>query len=166
MKKIERMRKALKNQKGLTLVELLAVIVILGIISAIAVPSIGGIINNAQKDAHIANAEQMANAARLMVTGGIVENEEISLDDLVGDGYIESFPDNPSGDSDYNGNLSRVYFSQDEETGNYQYYVRLVIADGGPEDVFVDGTDTHGHDNAVNISEIRERKRDLINNDL
>ncbi len=31
----------LKNQKGLTLVELLAVIVILGIIAAIAVPSIG-----------------------------------------------------------------------------------------------------------------------------
>ena len=34
----------LKNEKGFTLIELLAVIVILGIIAAIAIPSIGGII--------------------------------------------------------------------------------------------------------------------------
>ena len=38
------LQKRLNNEKGLTLVELLAVIVILGIIAAIAVPSIGGII--------------------------------------------------------------------------------------------------------------------------
>lgn len=41
----------LKNQKGLTLVELLAVIVILGVVAAIAVPAIGGIINNSKKNA-------------------------------------------------------------------------------------------------------------------
>ena len=33
----------LKNEKGLTLIELLAVIVILGIIAAIAIPRIGGL---------------------------------------------------------------------------------------------------------------------------
>ena len=38
-----KMKALLKNEKGLTLIELLAVIVILGIIAAIAVPSIGGI---------------------------------------------------------------------------------------------------------------------------
>ncbi len=38
------LQKRLKNEKGLTLVELLAVIVILGIIAAIAIPSIGNII--------------------------------------------------------------------------------------------------------------------------
>ncbi|KRE93172.1 hypothetical protein ASG89_06615 [Paenibacillus sp. Soil766] len=41
----------LKNQKGLTLVELLAVIVILGVVAAIAVPAIGGIINNSKINA-------------------------------------------------------------------------------------------------------------------
>ena len=51
----------------MTLVELLAVIVILGIIGAIAVPSIAGIIDNSKKDAHIANAEQLVGAARLAV---------------------------------------------------------------------------------------------------
>jgi type IV pilus assembly protein PilA len=43
--------KALKDKRGFTLVELLAVIVILAIILAIAVPSISGIINNSRRGA-------------------------------------------------------------------------------------------------------------------
>ncbi|OIJ18370.1 hypothetical protein BKP45_12400 [Anaerobacillus alkalidiazotrophicus] len=59
------MRKLLKNQKGLTLIELLAVIVILGIIAAIAVPSIGGIISKTEDKAIVAEAIQIINAAKL-----------------------------------------------------------------------------------------------------
>ncbi|MDV2885810.1 type II secretion system protein [Alkalihalophilus pseudofirmus] len=62
--------KQTKNEKGLTLVELLAVVVILGIIAAIAVPSIGGIIENSKKDAAISNAQQVISAARLYAAGG------------------------------------------------------------------------------------------------
>jgi type IV pilus assembly protein PilA len=43
--------KLLKNQAGLTLVELLAVIVILGVIAAIAVPAIGGVIASSKVNA-------------------------------------------------------------------------------------------------------------------
>ncbi|MDF2960945.1 MAG: prepilin-type N-terminal cleavage/methylation protein [Paenibacillus sp.] len=43
--------KLLKNQAGLTLVELLAVIVILGVIAAIAVPAIGGVIASSKTNA-------------------------------------------------------------------------------------------------------------------
>ena len=59
------MKKRLKNQKGLTLIELLAVIVILGIIAAIAVPSISGIIEKSKNDAAIAEAIQIINSAKL-----------------------------------------------------------------------------------------------------
>ncbi|NGQ94319.1 prepilin-type N-terminal cleavage/methylation domain-containing protein [Brevibacillus sp. SYP-B805] len=56
-----------KEEKGLTLIELLAVIVILGIIAAIAVPAITGITSNTKKEAHKANARQMIEAAKQIV---------------------------------------------------------------------------------------------------
>ena len=49
----------LKNKKGFTLVELLAVIVILAIILAIAVPGISGIINSAKKGSFESDAKMI-----------------------------------------------------------------------------------------------------------
>jgi prepilin-type N-terminal cleavage/methylation domain-containing protein len=48
-----------KRKKGFTLVELLAVIVILGIILAIAVPSITGLIANQRRNAFEANVKMI-----------------------------------------------------------------------------------------------------------
>lgn len=59
------LQKKLKNEKGLTLVELLAVIVILGIIAAIAVPAIGNIIQNTREKAVMADAINAMEAANL-----------------------------------------------------------------------------------------------------
>ena len=61
------MFKMLKNQKGMTLVELLAVMVIIGIIAAISIPAIGNLMENSRKDAHISNAQALQEAARLYV---------------------------------------------------------------------------------------------------
>jgi type IV pilus assembly protein PilA len=55
--------KLLRNQKGLTLVELLAVIVILGVIAAIAVPAIGGVITNSKTNADIQSEDLLRDAA-------------------------------------------------------------------------------------------------------
>ncbi|WP_438311191.1 type II secretion system protein [Sporosarcina sp. FA9] len=60
-----RLQKRLNNEKGLTLVELLAVIVILGIIAAIAVPSIGGLIEKTRVNAAIADAQNALAASNL-----------------------------------------------------------------------------------------------------
>lgn len=61
------MKRFLQNQKGLTLVELLAVIVILGIVAAIAVPTVGSIIQKSRVNAVKADAIQVINAAKLYV---------------------------------------------------------------------------------------------------
>ena len=60
-----KIRKMIKNEKGFTLVELLAVIVILGIIVAIAIPAIGNVINKAEDDANDAEIGMIIDAARL-----------------------------------------------------------------------------------------------------
>lgn len=67
--------KQLKDERGLTLVELLVVVVILGIIAAIAVVAIGGIIENSKKDAMVADAKQMVSAAKLYTASNPVDEE-------------------------------------------------------------------------------------------
>lgn len=69
------LKKRLKNERGLTLVELLAVIVILAIVALIAFVMIGNIIENSRKDAHVANAQQLIEAAKLYeAQGGKIED--------------------------------------------------------------------------------------------
>jgi len=67
---LKKLKSLLKNQKGLTLVELLAVVVILGIVSSIATVSIGNVIQNSREDAVRADAIQILNAAELHVSQG------------------------------------------------------------------------------------------------
>lgn len=55
----------IKNNKGVTLVELLIVIVVMGIIAAFAIPSVGKIITNTKKDAIVADAIAVQSTADL-----------------------------------------------------------------------------------------------------
>ncbi|MEQ6047586.1 prepilin-type N-terminal cleavage/methylation domain-containing protein [Lysinibacillus capsici] len=67
-------KKLLKNEKGLTLVELLAVIVILAIIAAIAVPAIGNIINKSKDRAILAEASNILAGAKIAYIDGACDN--------------------------------------------------------------------------------------------
>ncbi|MBM7541790.1 competence type IV pilus major pilin ComGC [Amphibacillus cookii] len=104
---LSQMKKMLKGEKGFTLVELLAVIVILGIIVAIAIPAIGNIIKNAQGDADEQEVALILDAARLYE----VQNENglpVDVDTLISEGYLDLRQgDAPSGtvDRDADGKL-------------------------------------------------------------
>jgi type IV pilus assembly protein PilA len=97
-----------KQQKGLTLVELLAVIVILGIIAGIAVPSVNGIINNSKEDAHEANIDMIEAAGKLAKISGLNPGEDgYTVTELQTEGYLESVPLSPwDGTTRYNGSIN------------------------------------------------------------
>jgi type IV pilus assembly protein PilA len=84
---IKKLGQRLKNEKGLTLIELLAVIVILGIIAAIAIPSIGGIIQKSKEDAVKADAIAVINGAKLYVAANGTEKTKLEKADL--DSYVD-----------------------------------------------------------------------------
>lgn len=108
---MSQLKKRLKEQRGLTLVELLAVIVILGIISAIAVPSIGGLINKTKDDAKVAEAIQIINAAKIYVSSeGAPTNNTLNHSDL--SSYLENV-DN----TNYTVTLTK------ENNGTYSYSI-------------------------------------------
>src|SRR5690625_1919833 len=93
--KVKKWMKRLKNQKGLTLVELLAVIVILAIVGTIAFVMIGNVIENSKKDAHVANAQQLIASAKLYDTqrGNLGDGDTVKGSDLHEEGLLDELID-------------------------------------------------------------------------
>ena len=58
----------MNSKKGFTLVELLAVIVIMGILMMVAIPSISRVIENSRKDTFVDIAKSYADAAKTLLT--------------------------------------------------------------------------------------------------
>lgn len=83
----------LNNEKGMTLIELLAVIVIIAIIAAIAIPAIGNIIDNSRVGAVKSDGQNALQAAELLLIDNpkFIEGasgKKIILTDLT-NGYLD-----------------------------------------------------------------------------
>ena len=78
----------LKSQKGLTLIELLAVIVILAIIAAIAIPAIGNIIANSRVNALKADGQNALSAANIYFTEN-GSDKQVTIKELLDESYLD-----------------------------------------------------------------------------
>lgn len=79
-------------KKGFTLVELLAVIVILGIIAAITMPIVDNVLKNSRQKAYDEQVNfilKQAEAWAATHDNRIQSDNEITLDTLINDGYID-----------------------------------------------------------------------------
>ncbi|MGP4071707.1 prepilin-type N-terminal cleavage/methylation domain-containing protein [Piscibacillus sp. B03] len=109
-------RQLLKKEKGVTLVELLAVIIILGIIALIAVPAIAGVIEDSKYNSLKSSAINAIEAAELYkVTNDELPGEDSNLEDYY-DNKGVTWSDGPRfGESDNGINLSGTITDGDVE---------------------------------------------------
>ncbi|NHN29580.1 prepilin-type N-terminal cleavage/methylation domain-containing protein [Paenibacillus sp. S3N08] len=144
-KRINLLGKITGNEKGLTLIELLAVIVILAIISAIAIPAIGSVISGTKKKAHNANGITAINAARFKAINDSPTVEKVyKLKDLVTEGYLEKIPSDPDvKGSTYGDETSYVTVKLIGITGNYSYSATLAPSGTGALLYFKDKSEEH-----------------------
>lgn len=99
-----KIKQMMKKEEGFTLVELLAVIVILGIIVAIAIPSIGNIVSDAETKADKAEVQLIEDAARLYDVENEVGSSGVTTEELKTAGFLDSRDSEVSGTVKYESN--------------------------------------------------------------
>ncbi|MFA5407957.1 MAG: prepilin-type N-terminal cleavage/methylation domain-containing protein [Bacilli bacterium] len=112
----------MRKNKGFTLVELLAVIVILAIILAVAIPGIGAIINSSKKSSYNSQMNLIKKAASLyMAKYSNGTTTSVRLDDLIEAGFIKDSVVNPVTNEAFDTNII-INTSSSGNISDYEVY--------------------------------------------
>ncbi len=124
----------IKNKKGFTLPELLAAVVIIGILSTIAVVSVNNVMKKSHKEYDIKQNKLFTTAAQTYFTDNrsklprkLLTEKEVTLSELIKENYIEEIVDYKK--ELYNQEESKAYVKK-MGRGKYSYYSKLVGSDG------------------------------------
>ena len=116
------------NKRGFTLVELLAAMVILGMIMAIAIPNVMGILNNSRNKTYVDDAKRLASVAEYKFRSSQGIEKPTGFECVVMSlKYLDNseFNDAPNGGS-YDKERSYVVVRFDETINTYSSYINLV----------------------------------------
>ena len=80
----------IRKRKGFTLVEMVIVVVILGILSSMALMKYNNVQQNAKQKADYATASTIATATIVAMNNGEISDNQVSVNDLVSKGYLQS----------------------------------------------------------------------------
>ena len=115
------------RQKGFTLVELLAVIIILGVISLIVIPTVNGVLKKQKNKLYekqvntIENATIGWGAENTSSLPNLDESIYVSLDDLVKGGYLKKTDIKDPRNGDTLTGCVRIFYDSSYNQYNYKY---------------------------------------------
>lgn len=114
-------KKVVKKKRGLafTLIELLAVIVILGILMLVAIPSVTNYINNSRKSAYIDTANQYIKGVTVLVNSGALDVYDTNVTYYIPSTCVAL---ETGGESPYGGKFSPAYVLVTYNNDSYNYY--------------------------------------------
>jgi prepilin-type N-terminal cleavage/methylation domain-containing protein len=133
------------NNKGFTLIELIGVIIIIGLIAIVAVPSFTEQVNKSALTTFIAYENSMEDAAKNAVLDCIGNNSSkcslpgkgdtlnISLDELIEEGFIDEFKSPKGGSCDLKNSYVKV---TNRGNLNYKFNVCLICDDYKSDNVY------------------------------
>ena len=139
----------MKNNKAFTLIELLAVIIILGILLIIAIPSVTRYISDSRNSAYINTAKQVIGSARNLVNSGKLEMYDQSITYYIPNSCIR-IENGGIAESPY-GKFTKAYVVVTYNGKGFDYYWTSVDESG------------HGIKNIVSYDNLKE---DDIETDL
>ena len=155
VRKTDKKQTTKKKKKAFTLIELLAVIIILGILMIIAIPSVTSYINSSRKSAYVDTAKEIVAGARNFVNEGKLEMYDTGVTYYIKASCIST----ENGQKSPYGEFTESYVGVTYDGHGYNYYwvSNDTSGQGVREITPIDKLDIDKIETNINDAEIREK---------